>query len=51
MILTLIVGNAADHDTAVVVIYKDKMDLAIGVAFSSSLQIARFVTPFLVILG
>lgn len=50
-VLIPIVGNAAEHVTAVVVAYKDKMDLAIGVAIGSSLQIALFVTPFLVILG
>jgi Ca2+:H+ antiporter len=51
LILLPIVGNAAEHVTAVVVAYKDKMDLAIGVAIGSSMQIALFVTPFLVILG
>jgi Ca2+:H+ antiporter len=51
LILIPIVGNAAEHVTAVVVAYKDKMDLAIGVAIGSSLQIALFVTPFLVVLG
>ena len=44
-------AHAAEHVTAVVVAYKNKMDLAIGVAIGSSLQIALFVTPFLVILG
>ncbi|KAJ5654529.1 hypothetical protein N7490_001532 [Penicillium lividum] len=51
LVLLPIVGNAAEHVTAVVVAYKNKMDLAIGVAIGSSLQIALFVTPFLVILG
>ncbi|KAF3482872.1 calcium/proton exchanger [Arthroderma uncinatum] len=51
LILIPIVGNAAEHVTAVVVACKNKMDLAIGVAIGSSLQIALFVTPFLVILG
>lgn len=51
LILIPIVGNAAEHVTAVVVAYKDKMDLAIGVALGSSLQIALFVTPLLVVLG
>jgi Ca2+:H+ antiporter len=51
LILIPIVGNAAEHVTAVVVAYKNKMDLAIGVAIGSSLQIALFVTPFLVVLG
>jgi Ca2+:H+ antiporter len=51
LILLPIVGNAAEHVTACVVAYKNKMDLALGVAIGSSLQIALFVTPFLVILG
>lgn len=51
LILIPIVGNAAEHVTACVVAYKDKMDLAIGVAIGSSMQIALFVTPFLVVLG
>ncbi|KAK4554788.1 Vacuolar membrane antiporter with Ca2+/H+ and K+/H+ exchange activity [Recurvomyces mirabilis] len=51
LVLLPIVGNAAEHVTACVVAYKGKMDLAIGVALGSSLQIALFVTPFLVMLG
>ncbi len=51
LILLPIVGNAAEHVTAVVVSMRDKMDLAIGVAIGSSMQIALLVTPFLVILG
>ncbi|KAG0648940.1 calcium ion transporter [Hyphodiscus hymeniophilus] len=51
LILLPIVGNAAEHVTAVVVAIKDKMDLALGVAIGSSMQIALLVTPFLVILG
>jgi Ca2+:H+ antiporter len=51
LILLPIVGNAAEHVTACVVAYKQKMDLAIGVAIGSSLQIALFVTPALVMLG
>ncbi|KAL9061956.1 MAG: hypothetical protein Q9206_000142 [Seirophora lacunosa] len=51
LILLPIVGNAAEHVTAVVVATKDKMDLAIGVAIGSSMQIALLVTPFLVVLG
>lgn len=51
LILIPIVGNAAEHVTAVIVAWKNKMDLAIGVAVGSSLQIAIFVTPFLVVLG
>lgn len=51
LVLIPIVGNAAEHVTAVVVAWKNKMDLAIGVAIGSSLQIALFVTPALVVLG
>lgn len=51
LILLPIVGNAAEHVTAVVVSYKDKMNLALGVAVGSSMQIALFVTPALVLLG
>jgi len=51
LILLPIVGNAAEHVTAIVVAVKDKMDLALGVAMGSSLQIALFVTPLMVILG
>ncbi len=51
LILLPIVGNAAEHVTAVTVAIKNKMDLAIGVALGSSIQIAIFVTPLVVILG
>lgn len=51
LIILPIVGNAAEHVTAVVVATKNKMDLAIGVAVGSSIQIALFVTPLVVLLG
>ncbi|RDA85781.1 hypothetical protein CP532_6302 [Ophiocordyceps camponoti-leonardi (nom. inval.)] len=51
LILIPIVGNAAEHVTAVVVAMEDKMDLAMGVAIGSSIQIALGLTPFLVIVG
>lgn len=51
LIVLPIVGNAAEHVTAVTVAMKNKMDLAIGVAIGSSIQIAIFVTPLVVILG
>lgn len=51
LIVIPIVGNAAEHVTAIIVAMKDKMDLAIGVAVGSSLQIAIFVTPFMVLVG
>ena len=46
-----IVGNAAEHSTAVLVAMKGKMDLALGIAMGSSMQIALFVAPVLVIAG
>lgn len=51
LVVIPIVGNAAEHVTSVIVAMKDKMDLAIGVAVGSSLQIALFVTPFMVLVG
>ncbi|GKZ85028.1 hypothetical protein AnigIFM56816_010590 [Aspergillus niger] len=51
LIILPIVGNAAEHVTAVSVATKNKMDLAIGVSVGSSIQIAIFVTPLVVILG
>lgn len=51
LIILPIVGNAAEHVTAVAVAGKNKMDLAIGVAVGSSIQIALFVTPVIVLLG
>lgn len=51
LILLPIVGNAAEHATAVTVACKDKMDLTIGVAVGSSMQIALLVLPLIVVLG
>lgn len=51
VILLPIIGNAAEHATAVTVAMKDKMDLSLAVAVGSSLQIALFVAPLLVIIG
>jgi Ca2+:H+ antiporter len=51
LIILPIVGNAAEHVTAVTVAAKNKVDLALGVSLGSSIQIALFVTPVVVILG
>lgn len=51
VIVVAIVGNAAEHSTALVSAYKNRMDLALGVALGSSIQIALFVAPVLVIAG
>ena len=51
LILLPIIGNAAEHLTALVTAYKDKVDLALAVAVGSSIQIALFVIPVTVIIG
>ncbi len=51
VILLPIIGNAAEHATAVTVALKNKMDLSVSVAVGSSMQIALFVAPVLVIAG
>ena len=48
VILVALVGNAAEHSTAVLMAMKNKMDLAYGIAVGSSLQIALLVAPVLV---
>ncbi|MBE9039932.1 calcium/proton exchanger [Oscillatoriales cyanobacterium LEGE 11467] len=51
VIIVPIIGNAAEHATAVTVAMKNKMDLSVSVAMGSSLQIALFVAPVLVLAG
>ncbi|WP_204142020.1 calcium/proton exchanger [Halomicronema sp. CCY15110] len=51
VILLPIIGNAAEHATAVTVAMKNKMELAVSVAVGSSMQIALFVAPILVLAG
>ena len=48
VVLVAIIGNAAEHSTAVLVALKNKMDLALNIAIGSSMQIALFVAPVLV---
>ena len=47
VIIVAIIGNAAEHSTAMFFALKNKMDLSLGIAVGSSLQIALFVTPVL----
>jgi len=49
VIVVAIVGNAAEHWVAVLVAWKDKMDLAVNIAIGSAAQIALFVAPVLVL--
>lgn len=51
VIVVAIIGNAAEHSTAVLVARKNRMDLALGIAIGSSIQIALFVAPVLVLLS
>lgn len=51
VIVVAIVGNAAEHSTAVVMALRDKMDLALQIAVESSRQVALFVAPVLVFAG
>jgi Ca2+:H+ antiporter len=44
-----IIGNAAEHATAITVALKDRMDLSLSIAIGSSVQIALFVAPILVL--
>mmetsp|Transcript_73121 Transcript_73121/g.169566 ORF Transcript_73121/g.169566 Transcript_73121/m.169566 type:complete len:419 (-) Transcript_73121:133-1389(-) len=51
IILLPIIGNAAEHYTAITVAMRNKMDLSLGVAAGSSCQMALLVTPFTVLVG
>jgi Ca2+:H+ antiporter len=48
VIVVAVIGNAAEHSTAVMMAMKNKMDLALNIAIGSSIQIALFVAPLLV---
>lgn len=51
VIIVAIVGNAAEHATAIIMAYKNKMNIAVEIAIGSSVQIAMFVAPLLVLLS
>ncbi|MCC7490824.1 MAG: calcium/proton exchanger [Fimbriimonadaceae bacterium] len=51
VIVVAIVGNAAEHSTAVMVALRNRMDLSLSIAIGSSIQIALFVAPVLVLLS
>jgi Ca2+:H+ antiporter len=48
VIVVAIIGNAAEHSSAILMAMRNKMDLSIGIALGSSLQIALFVAPVLI---
>jgi Ca2+:H+ antiporter len=51
VIVVAVIGNAAEHSTAVLMAMKNKMDLAMNIAIGSSIQIALFVAPVLVFIS
>ena len=51
LIVIPIIGNAAEHATAIVVARKGKVDLALNIAMGSSTQVALLVAPLLVFIG
>ena len=51
IILVPIIGNAAEHSSAVLMAYRNRMDLAMNIALGSSVQVALLVAPLLVFLG
>jgi Ca2+:H+ antiporter len=51
VILVAIIGNAAEHSTAILLAGQDRMDAVIQIAVGSSIQVALFVAPLLVFLS
>lgn len=51
VIIVAIVGNAAEHASAVLMAYKNKLDVSVEIAIGSTLQVAMFVAPVLVIVS
>ena len=51
VIVVAIIGNAAEHSTAILMAAKNRMDAAINIAVGSSIQVALFVAPVLVFLS
>lgn len=51
VVIVAIVGNAAEHASAIVMAYKNKMDIAVEIAVGSTLQVAMFVAPVLVLIS
>ena len=49
VVVVAIIGNAAEHSTAIVMAMKNRMDLSLSIAMGSSIQVALFVAPVLVL--
>ena len=51
VIIVAIVGNAAEHASAIVMAFKNKMDVAVEIAIGSTLQVSMFVAPLLMLIS
>ena len=51
LILVPIIGNAAEHSSAVMMAMKNRMDLSVSIALGSSIQVALLIAPLLVFAG
>jgi Ca2+:H+ antiporter len=51
LVLIPIIGNAAEHSSAIYVAYKDRVDLSMAIAAGSSIQVATLVAPLLVLIS
>ncbi|MBV9231913.1 MAG: cation transporter [Chloroflexi bacterium] len=51
LVIIPIVGNAAEHSSALIVAYRDRVDLSMAIAAGSSIQVATFVAPLLVLIS
>lgn len=51
VIVVAVIGNAAEHSSAVLMAWKNRMDLSLSIAVGSSIQVALFVAPVLVLLS
>jgi Ca2+:H+ antiporter len=51
IVIIPIVGNAAEHSSAVYIALRDRIDLSVAIAAGSSIQVAVFVAPLLVLIS
>jgi Ca2+:H+ antiporter len=51
LVIIPIIGNAAEHSSALIIAYRDRIDLSMAIAAGSSIQVAVFVAPILVLIS
>ncbi len=51
LVIIPIIGNAAEHSSSIYIALRDRVDLSMAIAAGSSIQVATFVTPVLVVLS